>query len=145
MERHISDEGAPYADGPVEYSFDSPFKTSHEQEIRIVNGSSPTLHTLANLYLQRMLKHMKTCGIRSTSLLPSFAAIAQDQAGKIQVLPLTNLDLPLRALGWASAEAEAKTGRALTINLVIFLRHILRSQVRCFCRSISKKYRLCKR
>ncbi|KAL8443144.1 hypothetical protein Emag_006094 [Eimeria magna] len=129
MERHVSDENAPYEDGPVVYSFESPFKTSFVRELQIPIGSNPTLYRVAKLYLQRALHFLKGCSISNSSLVPSFAAIAKDESGKVHVLPLNNLDTPVRALGWAAAEGEAESGRELTVNLVLFLRNILKSEV----------------
>ncbi|KAL8445174.1 hypothetical protein Emed_005869 [Eimeria media] len=129
MERHVSDESAPYEDGPVIYSFESPYKTSFVRELQIPIGSNPTLYRVAKLYLQRALHFMKGCSISNSSLVPSFAAIAKDESGKVHVLPLNNLDTPVRALGWAAAEGEAESGRELTVNLVLFLRNILKSEI----------------
>ncbi|KAL8435899.1 hypothetical protein ACSSS7_002125 [Eimeria intestinalis] len=128
MERHVSDENSPYEDGPVVYSFESPYKTSFVKELQIPIGSNPTLYRVAKLYLQRALHFMKGCSISNASLVPSFAAIAKDESGKVHVLPLTNLDMPVRALGWAAAEGEAESGRELTVNLVLYLRNILKSE-----------------
>ncbi|KAL8269480.1 hypothetical protein Esti_006596 [Eimeria stiedai] len=128
VERHVSDESAPFEDGPVVYSFESPYKTSFVRELQIPFGSNPTLYRIAKLYLQHALHLMKGCSIANASLVPSFAAIAKDESGKVHVLPLSNLDTPLRALGWAAAEGEAESGRELTVNLVLFLRNILKSE-----------------
>ncbi|KAL8424522.1 hypothetical protein Efla_005628 [Eimeria flavescens] len=128
VERHISDESGPFEDGPVVYSFEAPYKTSFIREIQVPMGANPTLYRVAKMYLQRAMSIMRTCSISTNSLVPSFAAIAKDEAGKVQVLPLNNLDTPVRALGWAAAEGEAESGREFDVHLVLYLRHILKSE-----------------
>lgn len=127
--RHIDDEASPYADGPVSYSFDEPYKTSFSREVHIPAGANPTLHRLGHLFIKRATEYTKACRLSASALIPSFAAIAKDEVGKVHVLPLTNLDTPLRALQWAAADGERESGREITINLVLFLQSILKSEV----------------
>lgn len=129
MKRHVDDEAAPYADGPVSYSFAEPYKTSVPCELHIPAGANPTLHRLGLQFIKRAAEYMKACRLSPNALIPSFAAIAKDELGKVHVLPLTNLTTPLRALQWAAADGEKEGGRELTINLVLFLQSILKSEV----------------
>ncbi|XP_026191328.1 uncharacterized protein LOC34623012 [Cyclospora cayetanensis] len=129
LERHVSDEAEPYSDGPVAYSFESPYKTSFIQEVQIPNGSNPTLYRFAHLFMRQALHSMQQCSLSSWALVPSFAAIAKDDAGKVHVLPIVDLGTPLRALGWAAREAEMESGKETTVNLVLFLQNILKSEV----------------
>ncbi|OEH74819.1 hypothetical protein cyc_06962 [Cyclospora cayetanensis] len=128
LERHVSDEAEPYSDGPVAYSFESPYKTSFIQEVQIPNGSNPTLYRFAHLFMRQALHSMQQCSLSSWALVPSFAAIAKDDAGKVHVLPIVDLGTPLRALGWAAREAEMESGKETTVNLVLFLQNILKSE-----------------